>query len=189
MDSTTFKSVLKLKFMDVWRHMSKGNCVSLCTHSKSRYVGYMYFWTVCMQMHSCLLNEKKRKKNKPNHTSTEIQLCLREVFCCSWGLRIFLRNKKKPCKACFCFWNRQHRPITERFVLARVSTKPFYSFIYRQGLLVEGAKKAFMALLFEKQLFYTWKLPQRGVLLNHFWTLACENVSGQRVWVSTSRSR
>lgn len=68
---------------------------------KSRYVGYMYFWTVCMQMHLCLLNEKKREKKTNNHTSTEIQLCLREVFCCSWGLRIFLRNKKSHSKLVF----------------------------------------------------------------------------------------
>lgn len=85
MDSTTFKSVLKPKFI---------GCVA--SHVKGQLCIIMYpFQTKICRLH-VLLNcmyadafvftqrkEKKRKETKNNHTSTEIQLCLREVFCCS----------------------------------------------------------------------------------------------------------
>lgn len=159
--------------------MSRGNCVSLCTHSKPRYVGYMYFWTVCMQMHLCLFEEKKIR-------ALRSKLCLREMFCCSWGLRIFLKNKKKShAKPCFCSCNSPNRRNIKVFVLACILTWVYWVFL-EAGRLTEGVKSVYGITFLNRSSLYLEVAAARSFiqpLLNtYMWK--CQRAKG---WVSQRR--
>lgn len=164
--------------MDLCRHISKGNCVSLCTHSKTRYVGYMYFCIVCMQMHLCLFKEKYENWDQTVFEGN-VLLFLRSQ-------KIFLKNKKKkPCKTRFAC------------VTHRTNDKTF--FVVVVALIVEftglstGRKACWRP---EKCLqCYVWTAAVNicvdAALSNSTWTFTCENVSDQSLsqWVMKTNRR
>lgn len=145
----------------MYRHISKGNCVSLCTHSKQDM--YMYFLN-CMYAEAFVFIQGK-------NMSIKTKLCLREMFWCSWGrtpIEIFLKNKTAmqnyffPVCATKQKWSKPACCLLSSHVMTWIRW-----YVSRQSSFTAS--------------FLSGSCLQASVLYNHFWTLKCAKVRDQNL--------